>query len=106
MNKEQPLLAVCDQLGLDVRHHDWKEQLKALEEEINRLLLHDFDRLIAILYRIDVSEYRLKDLLQQQPGEDAAKLIASLLIERQQQKLKTRSEFNSPGKNIDDDERW
>ncbi len=106
MNKDQPLLQVCDQLGLEVQNRDWREQLKALEEEINRLLLHDFDRLIAILYRVDVSEYKLKDLLKAQPGEDAAKLIASLLIERQEQKLKTRSEANFPGNNIDEEERW
>ncbi|MCG2617935.1 hypothetical protein LZZ85_26775 [Terrimonas sp. NA20] len=106
MEREQSLIQVCDQLGLEVRHQDRPDLLGALEEEINRLLVHDFDRLIAILYRVDVSEHKLKDLLKKQSGEDAAKLIASLLIERQQQKIRSRGEFNSSDDQINEDERW
>ena len=37
--------------------------LSVLSVEINRLINHDFSRLIAILYRIDISEPKLKILL-------------------------------------------
>ncbi|MBO9659993.1 MAG: hypothetical protein J7527_14330 [Chitinophagaceae bacterium] len=106
MNKQEPLLQVCDQLGLSKRKNEYSAQLKALEEEVNRLLLHDFDRLIAILYRVDVNEHKLKLLLKERPDEDAARLISSLLIERQAQKIKTRDQFNSSQTGIDENERW
>ncbi len=106
MKKQEPLLQVCDQLGLSIPKNNYSAQLEALEEEINRLLLQDFDKLIAILYRVDVNEQKLKLLLKERPGEDAAKLISSLLIERQEQKIKSRDQFNSSQTGIDDNDRW
>ena len=39
-----------------------EQLLNVLSVEINRLINHDFSRLIAILYRIDISEPKVKDL--------------------------------------------
>jgi hypothetical protein len=103
---DQPLIQVCDQFGLAIHNKESDEPLKILEQEINRLLLHDFDRLISILYRVDVSEHKLKQLLKERPGEDAAKLIALLLVERQVQKIKAREGFASSKDDIDGEERW
>lgn len=54
-----------------------------LQQHINNLIQHDFNKLLAILYRIDVDEDKLKCALRQQPGRDAAEIIAELMIERQ-----------------------
>jgi hypothetical protein len=54
------------------------------------LILSDFNALIGILYRIDVNEARLKELLKIKAGEDAGKIMARLIIERQWQKIQTR----------------
>lgn len=85
-----------------------QERLKALEEEINRLLNDDFHRLISILYRIDVSEEKLKRLLKENTGQDAAKIILNLLLARQEQKLQARTQFGKPADkhNNDEEERW
>lgn len=83
-----------------------KEGLKRqLIVHINDLLLNDFNRLVQILYRVDVSEQKLKNLLKDNPQTDAAVIIADLLIERQDQKIKTKQSFRS-NDNIASEEKW
>lgn len=84
----------------------YEEARARLAEYINQLIKNDFEKLIAILYRIDVSEQKLKILLKQYPGEDAGNIISSLIIERQQQKIKTRQRSNQQGNNSNEEERW
>ncbi len=79
-----------------------REQLTAA---INDMIIHHFDNLIQILYRMDVSEAKLKEMLQQHATEDAAGIIADLVIERQEQKIKTRALFKSTG-DIPEEEKW
>lgn len=84
------------------------EKLEAREhlvDYINHLLLHDFNKLVSILYRVDVSESKLKETLQLNPQTDAALLIANLLIARQEEKLKTKSESTS-NNTIAEEDKW
>ena len=53
-----------------------------LETAINELIKNDFSKLVQLLYRIDVSEAKLKNILQEHPNEDAGKLIAQVVLER------------------------
>ncbi|MBS1654187.1 MAG: hypothetical protein JSU05_05020 [Bacteroidetes bacterium] len=76
-----------------------------LAEKINTLITTDFDRLISILYRIDVSEAKLKYWLKENPSEDAAKIIAALIIERQMLKIESRKHFKRTDQ-PDDEEKW
>ena len=64
-----------------------------LIDKINELIQTDFNALVNILYRMDVSESKLKALLKDHPGDDAAIIIADLIIERQAQKIKSRENF-------------
>jgi hypothetical protein len=73
---------------------------------INSLIKDDFKKLITYLYRIDVNEQKLKLLLQQNPQEDAGNIIATLIIERQQQKIKTREQFIKRSNSFDEEEKW
>ena len=77
-----------------------------LVEYINGLINADFEKLVQLLYRIDVSEAKLKALLQANPQEDAAKMIANLIIERQLQKLKSRKQTNTNQAEETDAELW
>ena len=84
------------------------EKLKLREQlifYINHLVLNDFNKLVQILYSVDVSEQKLKTLLQEKPQTDAAELIADLLIERQQQKIATKKS-SKPNNDIAEDEKW
>jgi len=73
---------------------------------INQLIQTDFQKLIGLLYRIDVSETKLKMLLQQYAGEEAGKIIAALIIERQLQKIKNRQQFKQRDDHFTDEEKW
>lgn len=72
---------------------------------IRNLINSDFQKLISILYRLDVSEKKLKNLLAQ-TNSDAGFVIADAIIERQSEKIISRKNFSSPGKNISEEEKW
>jgi hypothetical protein len=83
-----------------------KDELKIkLTAHINHLINHDFEKLIYYLYRIDVDEHKMRRLLNQREGENAAGLIADLIIERQIQKMESRRK-HSRKEDIPDDEKW
>jgi hypothetical protein len=79
------------------------ERLSATELEtllagkLNELIRIDFNALVTILYRIDVNETKLKELLRTSAGEDAGRIMARLIIERQEQKIKTRNASGATG---------
>jgi len=99
-------LAIKEEMGLSLRSGASLEEIRAsLAAHINDLINTDFNQLVSLLYRIDVSENKLKYLLSQQAGHDSSRLIADLIIERQLQKIKSRKESqrNSGGS---EEERW
>ena len=65
---------------------------------INDCIQHDFNKLVQLLYRIDVSEEKLKYILQLNTNEDAAKLIAAVIIERLTATKAARASFSRTGK--------
>jgi hypothetical protein len=65
---------------------------------INDCIQHDFNKLVQLLYRIDVSEEKLKYILQLNPNEDAAKLIAAVILERLAATKAARASFSRTGK--------
>lgn len=77
-----------------------------LAEKINYLIVHDFNKLIQILYRADISEIKLKGMLAENKNEDAGKLIGALFIERQLQKISSRLENRQNLNNISEEELW
>ena len=83
------------------------EELKErLAVHINYLINHDFEKLVSCLYRVDVSESKMRVLLQEKEGENAAGLIADLVIERQSRKIKSRQQFRQRDNDIDENEKW
>jgi len=75
-----------------------------VSSHINFLIQTDFQKLVSILYRVDVNESKLKHLLKENQGLDAANIITELIIERQLQKIKFRNEYRND-ENISDDEK-
>ncbi|HVI48870.1 MAG TPA: hypothetical protein VM802_28645 [Chitinophaga sp.] len=82
-----------------------------LEEELAKklaiLISEDFRQFVFILYRIDIPEKKVKQILHESAasGADPYKPIAALIINRQLEKIKLRAAFkrdNLP----DDEERW
>jgi hypothetical protein len=85
---------------------DKRDALKTqLAVYLNELLLHDFHSMVQLLYRVDVSEKKLKTVLEENPGEDAGNLLADLVMQRQLEKQVTKSRFQFPN-DASEEERW
>jgi hypothetical protein len=76
-----------------------------LSSHINSLIESDFQKLVSILYRVDVDEQKLGSLLKENTSMNAGDIIADLIIERQLQKIRSRQQFRRD-ENINDDEKW
>jgi hypothetical protein len=92
------------QLQLPLQYYTYQQLQQELAEQINYLITHDFSRLISVLYRLDISEKKLKVLLHQSSA-NAGDIIAEMIIERQLQKIASREAFKNNEK-ISDDEKW
>ena len=79
--------------------------LLLLIDEINYLISHDFNKLVQLLYRIDVSESKLTNLLQEGNSNNASEIIANLIIDRQLEKCRMRNHFKS-NDDIPEEDRW
>ena len=62
---------------------------------LNYLLNHNFEKLLWILYRIDVDEQLVKNTLAGNPDKPASELLADLIIQRQIKKAETRIKYRS-----------
>lgn len=106
MKDEQVMQEVSRELGIIVKEKDNSFVKQILAEKIDHLINNDFQKLVSILYRMDVSESKLKQLLNENPGTNAALIITDLMIERQEQKIISRQQFRKKDENINDDEKW
>lgn len=77
-----------------------------LAQYINQLINNDFSRLLNLLYRIDVNEEKLKASLKEFQDKDAAEVIATLIIERLLQKIKTREQNKKNGNAGNEEDRF
>jgi hypothetical protein len=79
--------------------------LTTLTEMVRKLMHKDFNQLVALLYEVDVDEENLRQLLNENKPTDVARVIAALLIERQEAKIKTRQQYKRDTE-IDEEEKW
>ena len=67
------------------------ETLKAhLSKKVAEMMDKDFDRFLNNMYRIDVSEARVIEVLNNSPFGTIPEQLAELIIERQLQRIKTQ----------------
>ena len=69
------------------------DQFQLLVNFIDDLIQNDLNRLFRILYRVDISEEKLKQMLAENKNTEvqSAEIIANLLIEREEEKIKSRA---------------
>jgi hypothetical protein len=100
-------LFLGEEFGLQAGAQSSFEELeRVLSQYINSLIRDHFERLVNLLYRIDVDEARLRHTLDSNPGLDAGGLIARLILDRQLQKIAGRKKTSGDPGNIPDEERW
>ena len=106
MEQEKIINEVAKDLGIVLKETNYAFNKQQLIEKINELVANDFQKLFSILYRMDVSEVKLRTLLRDNPDTDAGILIADLMIEREAQKIKSRKESKSKSDGINEDDKW
>lgn len=82
---------------------DFFNDLSAL---LNKMINENFEQLIALLYRIDVSEKKLKNILATDKSVLSGKILAQLIIERQLEKLEARKKYKANPRENNEEERW
>ena len=74
---------------------NYKSVINWLEAEIRHLLNHDLQKLLNILYRIDIPEEKTKVVLSLENHEDMAIKFTELIVRRELQKVKTRKKYRN-----------
>lgn len=72
-----------------------EELLALIEQLVEELINHDFEKLLLILYRLDVSEHKVKRAIDEAGPENASKRIAELILAREKEKIRTREKYRS-----------
>lgn len=79
----------------DIPDHLSENQLRdALVDAFAYLIDNDFPKLIQILYKADVDQYKLKELLETVEGSSSAEVIADAYIARQKAKIETWKKYS------------
>lgn len=106
MDNNELIQSLRTELAILIQDEGDMDKLRSgLSIYINELIEKDFQQLVNLLYRLDVNENKVKQMLNDSK-EDAGLIIADLIIERQMQKIKTRKQFQQKQGNIDEDEKW
>lgn len=94
------------QLNLVLQVQSYQQLQEALATRLNDLIANNFSLLISILYRLDISEKKLTQLLSVSSKTTAGEIIAEMIIERQLQKIASRKAFKNNPTDIDEEEKW
>ena len=98
------LLAHEFELEVDTSYEKLLQYIKA---EVDHLLANNFEKLLWICYRVDVSEKMIMAILEDLTITKPANTIAIKLLERQIQKIETRRSFSKPiDEDVDEDLKW
>ena len=73
---------------------DEEALLDLFTTRVEELMRNNLDLLLSSLYRLDVEEYKIEKALHS-AQVPAARGIASLIIERQKERIKTRKTYSS-----------
>lgn len=88
---------IVKELGLDDRQvvegEDYQEIHQKLTKVVSHLLNTDLNRLLTILYRIDINEQSVKMILASEKPDEIGSEIALLILKRELQKVETRKKY-------------
>ena len=88
-------LGLEDQIEFKDEESDAHRLFQYLVGKVNDLIDYDFNRLLNALYRIDIHEETIKNLLQNSEQDKIATNIALAIIERERQKVITRQQYRA-----------
>lgn len=81
---------------LQISAQDVADPFDELCSFLNDLINRDFNAVVQILYRMDVSEAKVREKLTNPlPDETAGSILAHLLVQREMEKMKWRERFKN-----------
>lgn len=105
-NNEKIKAELSSAFGIELKNAINRNELETLlTAHLNKLINEDFASLVRILYRLDIDEKKLKELLALRPDENAASTIARMIVDRQLHKIQTRKMYSNRGTQSDE-EKW
>lgn len=72
----------------------YEEILEKLVPAVNHLLDTNMNSLMNILYRMDVSEQKVKKVLATSEPEKVGEFVSRLILDRQLEKIETRKKYS------------
>ncbi len=107
---KETAIDIRDRFGLEKTPNELTDQQqqydalkKLLSARIEEMIDHEFDRFVNLLYRIDISESKVKEALAEQPFSKGVEKVADMIIQRQLQKIATRRQYSSSGHDLEFD---
>lgn len=95
MSDNLPLIKIISK-DFDIKNELTENQLRsAMIDAFAYLVDNDFPKLIQLLYKADVDQYKLKELLENTEGVSSAEVIADVYIARQKAKVETWKKYSS-----------
>ena len=99
MEKVRALTTIVTNLELlnkNLQEQSYEAQFELLSQFIDHLIQSDFNRLLAILYRVDISEEKLKlKLAENKEKQYSCRIIAQMLIDRELEKIISRAKYRN-----------
>lgn len=79
---------------ISIENRSYEELERKLASYLNDLLTKDFNKLVSILYRIDIAQEKaMAALAENAKIESAGETLARLIIDRQLEKVITRRKY-------------
>ncbi|WP_236979569.1 hypothetical protein [Membranihabitans maritimus] len=72
-----------------------EELLEMLTGRISSMIDENTDLLFSLLYRLDISEAKIKKVIDRQKDESISRGLAKLVLERQKERLRTKAKYRS-----------
>lgn len=88
----QNTLSLREDLIIEIDNEE--QLLKLIEIYVQELIDSNFEKLLLTLYRLDISESKVKKSLEQNGAENASQSIAKLILEREKEKFESRKKFS------------
>lgn len=92
-----------DMFGLEIRfsgnaYNAYEELFEQIEPHIKKLIDSNPSKFMGILYRIDVSDERVKKAVKENASEPFSEIITDLIIRRELQKVVIRQHYKTKPK--------
>lgn len=86
-------IIITDEM-VSLEEHSHNALREKLTEYLDHLVTNDFNKLISILYRIDIAQEKaMQALSENAQKETAGETLARLIIKRQLEKIETRRKY-------------